>query len=98
MPRHHHTPNGDVPFTPEEEAEWDAMEAAWVAGAEQRAWAAVRAERNRRLAQTDWVAHRAQELGEAVPEAWIAYRQALRDLPETYASPDEVAWPEPPVG
>ena len=30
MARHHMTSNGPVPFTPEEEAEWDAMEAAYV--------------------------------------------------------------------
>ena len=30
MARHHMTVNGPVPFTPEEEAEWDAMEAAYV--------------------------------------------------------------------
>jgi len=31
MSRHHMTAEGLVPFTAEEEAEWDAMEAAWVA-------------------------------------------------------------------
>lgn len=30
MARHHMTSDGPVPFTPEEEAEWDAMEAAYV--------------------------------------------------------------------
>ena len=30
MSRHHMTAEGPVPFTPEEEAEWDAMEAAYV--------------------------------------------------------------------
>jgi len=30
MSRHHMFSNGPVPFTPEEEAEWDAMEAAYV--------------------------------------------------------------------
>ena len=30
MSRHHATSNGNVPFTPEEEAEWDAKEAAFV--------------------------------------------------------------------
>jgi hypothetical protein len=30
MARHHMTVNGPVPFTAEEEAEWDAMEAAYV--------------------------------------------------------------------
>ncbi len=36
MARHHMTPDGPVPFTPEEEAAWDAEEAAWVAGAKDR--------------------------------------------------------------
>lgn len=36
MARHHITADGPVPFTPEEETEWDAMEAAWVAGAKTR--------------------------------------------------------------
>ena len=31
MARHHMTAEGPVPFTPEEEAEWDAMEAAHAA-------------------------------------------------------------------
>lgn len=30
MSRHHMTAEGAVPFTAEEEAEWDAMEAAYV--------------------------------------------------------------------
>jgi hypothetical protein len=30
MARFHSTDRGDIPFTPEEEAEWDAMEAAYV--------------------------------------------------------------------
>ena len=30
MARHHMTAEGPVPFTPEEETEWDAMEAAYV--------------------------------------------------------------------
>lgn len=36
MARHHMTVNGPVPFTPEEEAEWDAREAAYAAGAKDR--------------------------------------------------------------
>ena len=36
MARHHMTANGPVPFTPEEEAEWDAMEAAEAAKAGER--------------------------------------------------------------
>jgi len=46
--------NGVVyPLTAEEEAEADAREAAWVAGATDRAWAELRAERDRLLAETD---------------------------------------------
>jgi hypothetical protein len=30
MSRHHATSEGNLPFTPEEETEWDAMEAAYV--------------------------------------------------------------------
>jgi len=34
MARHHMTSSGPVPFTPEEEAEWDAKEAAYVPSVE----------------------------------------------------------------
>ena len=34
MTRYKATPNGNVPFTPEEEAEWDAMEADYEANAD----------------------------------------------------------------
>lgn len=36
MARHHMTANGPVPFTAEEEAQRDAEEAAWAAGAKSR--------------------------------------------------------------
>jgi hypothetical protein len=36
MARHHMTDEGPVPFTPEEEAQRDAEEAAWAAGAKDR--------------------------------------------------------------
>lgn len=29
-------------------------------------------------------------------QAWAEYRQALRDLPQTYAAPADVIWPTPP--
>ena len=35
-PRFHATPQGNIPFTPEEEAEWDVREAAWEAEVVQR--------------------------------------------------------------
>jgi hypothetical protein len=36
MTRFHTTAEGNIPFTAEEEAEWDAQEAAWTAGAKDR--------------------------------------------------------------
>ncbi len=36
MARHHMTAEGPVPFTPEEEAQRDAEEVAWAAGAKDR--------------------------------------------------------------
>lgn len=30
-------------------------------------------------------------------EAVLAYIQLLRDIPQTYATPDEVIWPEEPA-
>ncbi|WP_367118350.1 phage tail assembly chaperone [uncultured Brevundimonas sp.] len=31
-----------------------------------------------------------------VRQAWATYRQALRDITQTFATPDEVTWPQPP--
>ena len=42
-----------VPFTEEEEKEWDDAAAAWDAGANDRAMAALRKERDRLLDETD---------------------------------------------
>ena len=51
-----------------------------------------RAERNRRIAETDWWASSDLTMS---PEQ-IAYRQALRDITETYASLEDVVWPQKP--
>jgi hypothetical protein len=52
----------------------------------------LRAERNRRIAETDWWASSDLTMS---PEQ-IAYRQALRDITETYASLEDVVWPQKP--
>jgi len=56
-------------------------------------WADVRSERDGLLAATDWwaVSDRAISASEA------AYRQALRDVPQTFASPADVVWPTKPA-
>jgi hypothetical protein len=55
-------------------------------------WADIRSERDSLLAATDWwaVSDRAMSLDET------NYRQALRDLPQTFANPEDVVWPTKP--
>lgn len=72
MARHHMTPDGPVPFTPEEEAAWDAEEAAWNAGAKDRFNA--EAKQNREAAykvEADPLFFKSQR-GEATQAEWQA--------------------------
>ena len=104
MTRYHATPNGNVPFTPEEEAEWDAMEAEYAAGANDRAAEEVRTKRDALLAECDWVTVKAVDqnaqdsLGIQVPQAWLTYRQALRDITShaTFPNLEDSDWPVAP--
>ena len=102
MTRYRATPNGNVPFTPEEEAEWDAMEAEYAAGANDRAAKEVRTNRDKLLAECDWVTVKAVDqnaqdsLGIQVPQVWLNYRQALRDIPAQAGFPNTIDWPVKP--
>jgi hypothetical protein len=93
MTRYHATPNGNVPFTPEEEAEWDAMEAEYAAGANDRAASKIRKERDAKLTESDWT-----QVADAPVDqvAWAIYRQALRDIPAQVGFPNEITWPTEP--
>ena len=82
-------------LTPEEETARDAEEAAWAAGAFDRAIAGLRSDRNRCLSSTDWYALQDVTMSDAMP----TYRQDLRDLPaglSTKAEVDAVSWPVKP--
>ena len=95
MARHKMVNGVRVDLTPEEEAARDAEEAAWAAGAFDRAIAGLREDRNRRLASTDWYA--LQDV--TMSDAMTAYRQDLRDLPAGLTTVEEVAavsWPVKP--
>ena len=52
----------------------------------------LRAERNKRIAETDWWA--SSDLTMSAERT--AYRQALRDITDSYASLDDVVWPDKP--
>ena len=94
MARTHATPDGEVPFTAEEEAAQDALEAEWAAGENDRLSEMVRAERNAKLAETDWTACSDVTMSDAM----TAYRQALRDVPAQSGFPSDITWPERPEG
>jgi hypothetical protein len=92
MNRIHATSNGDIPFTAEEEAEWDALDLAWNAGARDRKAAEVRTVRNAKITACDW----RMLTDTPVSEPWKTYRQALRDVPKQAGFPDSVVWPVEP--
>lgn len=78
----------------EEQTAYAAREAAWQAGENERAWQSIRTERDRYLAATDWAA---LPDSPAYSQALLAYRQALRDLPQQFGSPEESVWPVNPL-
>ena len=95
MARHKMVDGVRVDFTPEEEAARDAEEAAWAAGAFDRAMVGLREDRNRNLSATDWYA--LQDV--TMSDAMAAYRQDLRDLPAGLTTVEEVqavSWPTKP--
>lgn len=88
--------NGErIALTAEEEAARDAEEAAWAAGAFDRAIADVRSTRDRLLAATDYLALSDQTLSAEM----TTYRQALRDITDGVTTTDDIdaiTWPTKP--
>jgi hypothetical protein len=56
----------------------------------------IRQKRDQLLVETDWLITKAKETGTNIPAALKEYRQALRDLPDTYESADDVVFPVKP--
>ena len=66
---------------------------------DEQKWANIRFQRDALLLQSDvyvlpdrWASYSAEK-----QKAWSDYRQALRDIPQTYANPDSVVWPTMPA-
>ena len=86
MPRYHNINGNKVQFTAEEETARDAEEAAWEAGAFDRAIARFRDRRTRLLAATDFYALSDVTMSEDME----TYRQELRDLPAGLTTVEEI--------
>jgi len=82
-----------IPYTSEEQTEYDIKVAAYAAGANDRKAAEVRAERNTKLSNSDWT-----QITDATADktAWAVYRQALRDVPAQAGFPNTIVWPTQP--
>lgn len=65
---------------------------------DQEKWAAIVQLRNILLTESDWTQLPDVSLSFEEKTSWSDYRQALRDIPQTYATPDDVLWPERPGG
>ena len=87
----HKLVNGvQVELTAEEIAARQAEEAAWNAGAFDRAMADLRSRRNRLLAECDYTVLQDNTNTDAETAAWVVYRQALRDITEGLTTIEQV--------
>ena len=83
-----------VDMTADEISEFNAQQAEWAAGADDRAAAEVRKERNSKLNITDWTQMPDYNGGDK--SAWATYRQSLRDVPAQSGFPNDITWPTEP--
>jgi hypothetical protein len=61
-----------------------------------KTWEDIRKERSIKLAACDWTQLLDTAMTDPKRQEWAVYRQALRDITERYATPDEVVWPRIP--
>ena len=95
------TPEGiiEVEFTPEELAQRQAEEQAWLAGAFDRAINELRAKRNKLLADSDYIVLADSTFTPQKKSEWMTYRTALRNLTQgldTIEKVNNVAYPLKP--
>ena len=70
--------------------------AGWLENKNNEAWRKIRKERNKLLKDRDYIMVSDITITTEKKEEWTTYRQALRDIPQDYDSPDEVVYPTKP--
>jgi hypothetical protein len=61
-------------------------------------WQLIQQYRNELLTRCDWTQMPDVVLTFTEKQLWQDYRQALRDIPQTFTSPDDVVFPSVPGG
>tara|TARA_R100000234_G_C4868074_1_gene122092 strand:+ start:183 stop:467 length:285 start_codon:yes stop_codon:yes gene_type:complete len=94
MGRFKSTPEGDIPFTAEEEAEEDKRIEEVKANRDVKKASFNRRQRTYLLSETDWMANSDVTMA----DNWKTYRQALRDLPthSNWPNLEDSDWPTKP--
>ena len=85
MTRYKATVNGNVPFTAEEEAQWDKLQADAIANAPKRKLQLIKNIRLQKLQDTDWMSNSDVTMS----DAWKNKRQAWRDIPQNNTTEEE---------
>ena len=70
--------------------------AEWLKNKNNEAWRKIRKERNQFLKDSDHKMLSDYSITAEKKVEWTTYRQALRDIPQDYDSPDEVVYPDKP--
>ena len=70
--------------------------AGWLENKTNEAWEKIRKERNQLLGESDYLILADAPVDETQKQEWTTYRQSLRDIPQDYDSPDDVAYPDKP--
>tara|TARA_R100001015_G_C4498155_1_gene73544 strand:- start:135 stop:461 length:327 start_codon:yes stop_codon:yes gene_type:complete len=84
MPRHHRIQGQDVPFTAEEETQWDLQEKEWNDNRPTRKLNEIKQLRLIRLKETDYLANSDMTM----PDYIKTWRQSLRDIPSNHTDED----------
>lgn len=92
------TPQGNVPFTAEEEAAWDNLRTSeeYLSKETEICASDIRSERDAKLAACDWTVLTDSPLTTAKKTEWKTYRQALRDISAAEGFPHTMTWPTEP--
>lgn len=75
---------------------WSFVDGAFIPPTFVVTWEEVRAKRDFLLAESDWTQMPDSPLSSEEKFLWSDYRQLLRNLPQQFAKPEDVVWPEAP--